>query len=147
MSEAPRIQPGERVSLHCSLALADGTEVLSTFDEAPLAFTLGDGTLIPALEAHLLGMTSGEQQTFLLGPEMAYGPRDEAQIHELPLSDFSQPPAPGQILSFALPNGEETAARVCEVDGQRAKVDFNHPLSGHNLVFRVAILAVGPEAA
>lgn len=141
-----RINPGSRVRMHCSLSLADGTEALTTFGEEPLDFRLGDGTLIAALEEHLIGMAAGERHTLLLGADMAYGPRDEALVHDMPLSDFGTPPEPGQIIGFTLPNGEETAGAVREIGTDRVRVDFNHPLAGHNIVFRVDILDVAGGA-
>ena len=128
--------------MHFALNLADGTEAVSTFGEEPLEFVVGDGTLLPVLEENLHGLAAGTRQRFLLTPEHAYGPRDETLVHRMPLGDFSDPPERGQILSFALPNGEETPGTVMAVDGDAVEVDFNHPLAGRNLVFRVEILDV-----
>ena len=60
-------------------------------------------------------------------------------LQEMPLSDFSDDlqPQPEQVISFALPDGEETMGVVREVGQQHATVDFNHPLAGHAVVFRV----------
>ena len=61
------------------------------------------------------------------------------------MSDFADDlqPQPEQIMSFSLPGGEETMGVVREVGDTHATVDFNHPLAGHEVVFRVQILAVG----
>ena len=50
---------GSLVELHLALTLGDGTEALSTFDEAPLRLRIGDGTLDPGLEEPLLGLGAG----------------------------------------------------------------------------------------
>lgn len=142
MAEPHRIGPGSRVRMHFALNLADGTEAVSTFGEAPLEFVLGDGTLLPNLEENLLGLEAGARQTFLLTPEHAYGPRDAGLVHQMPLGDFAEPPERGQIMAFTLPNGEETPGIVMAVQGDRVEVDFNHPLAGRNLVFRVDVLDV-----
>jgi len=138
------IETGSRIRMHFALALADGTEAVSTFEEEPLELTLGDGTLLATLEENLIGLAAGARQTFLLGSDHAYGPRDESLAHNMPLSDFPQRPEVGQIIGFALANGEETAGAVLSVDDERVRVDFNHPLAGRDLVFRVAILEVRP---
>lgn len=142
MAETRRIHQGSRVRMHFALTLAEGTEAVSTFGEAPLELVMGDGTLLPALESSLHGLAAGTRQTFLLTPEHAYGPRDEGLVHRMPLGDFARPPERGQIIAFSLPHGEEMPGTVLAVDGDTVEVDFNHPLAGRNLVFRVEILEV-----
>lgn len=144
-NSAREIVPGSAVTLHFSLSLTDGTEAISTFDEEPLQFNVGDKTFQPAMELALYGLKAGDEQTLTLTPAQAYGEPDPALVQQMPLSDFSpelQPQAE-QIMSFSLPSGEETMGVVREVGDTHATVDFNHPLAGHEVVFRVQILDVG----
>lgn len=140
--ERQPVSRGSRVRMHFALSLAEGTEAVSTFGEQPLEFVVGDGTLLPALEENLLGQVAGSRRTFLLTPEHAYGARDEGLVHRMPVGEFAERPERGQIIAFALPNGEETPGTVLAVEDGTVVVDFNHPLAGRNLVFRVAILEV-----
>ncbi|MEN8175952.1 MAG: peptidylprolyl isomerase [Pseudomonadota bacterium] len=144
MAEAPRIEPGSRVRMHLHLSLRDGTVALSTFGEEPLAFTLGDGTLLPTLETALLGLAAGSEHTWTLGPGDAYGPREESLVQVMPATDFGDnlAPEPGQIIAFSLPSGEETTGTVVSMDDDRITVDFNHPLAGRDLIMHVEILSV-----
>jgi len=146
MSEPQEILPGCPVTLHLSIALEDGTEAVSTFDEDPVALTLGDGTLQPGLELALYGLKPGDTQTLKLLPEQAYGLRDPALIQHMPLSDFDAgfTPETGQIIAFALPDGEEAPGVILGIEHGQVEVDFNHPLAGHEISFRVEILAVEP---
>jgi FKBP-type peptidyl-prolyl cis-trans isomerase SlpA len=149
MSGGPQIVPGSEVTLHLSLALADGTEALSTFGDEPLTLTVGDGTLQPGLELALYGMRAGDTDTVTLTPGQAYGWPDDAQVHDMPLADFPEPGGVevGQVIGFSLPTGEEVAGTVVAVDDATARVDFNHPLAGHELVLTARILAVVPPQA
>ena len=142
--QGPEIGPGSLVTLHLSLTLEDGTEVLTTFDEEPLTLTLGDGTLQAGFELALMGLKATDEQTLTLTPDQTYGWHEADRIHEMPLSDFpgDAQPEVGQLIAFTLPDGQETAGLVREVSEQAARVDFNHPLAGHDLVFRARILAV-----
>ncbi len=144
MKNSPEIAPASRVTLHLSLALIDGTEALSTFGEEPFSFVMGDGSLPEGLELALYGLRPGDEQTLRLTPEQAYGRHDDALVRELPRGDFPEDmdPAPGQAIHFTTPAGEETAGRVLEAGPDRVRVDFNHPLAGQELVFRVHILQV-----
>lgn len=141
------ITPGHRVRLHCSLALTDGTEALSTFDSEPIELTMGDGTLPPTLELALYGLRAGAEQTLTLRPEQAYGLPDPALVHELPRTQFPAdlPPEVGQIRAFALAGGAETTGMIVATGDETIRVDFNHPLAGHEVVFRVHVLSVAPS--
>lgn len=139
------IIPGSAVTLHFSLSLPDGTPAISTFDEEPLSFNIGDHTFQPTMELALYGLKAGDDQTLTLTPEQAYGEHDPSLVQQMPLSDFPADMAPqlDQLISFALPSGEETMGVIRELDAEQATVDFNHPLAGQSVVFRVQIIDVG----
>jgi len=143
-SPTPEVRLGSRVTLHIALSLSDGIEVLSTFGEEPVQCTLGNGTLEAGLERLLLGLRAGDERTARLEPGQAYGLPDPDKIHWLPLEDF--PPgialAPNLVVAFTSPSGQETAGTILELEANRAKVDFNHPLAGRALTCRVLVLFV-----
>lgn len=144
MSAMPEILPGSEVTLHFSLTLPDGTEAISTFEEEPLTFQIGDKTFQPGMELALYGLKGGDEQTLTLSAHQAYGDPEPELVHQLPLSDFGDlPPEVGQIMSFTMGTAGETMGVIREIDGDQVTVDFNHPLAGHEVIFRVRILQVG----
>ena len=143
MNARREILPGSRVTLHFSLSLPDGTEAISTFDEEPLSFEIGDNTFQPMMEMALYGLKTGDEQTLTLTPEQAYGDPEPGLVQRLPLSDFGDlQPEVGQILSFAMGEAGETMGMIRKIDDGWVEVDFNHPLAGHEVVFRVRILDI-----
>jgi FKBP-type peptidyl-prolyl cis-trans isomerase SlpA len=49
----------------------------------------------------------------------------------------------GQIIGFSGEQGAaDVAGAVIEIEEDRVKVDFNHPLAGREIVFEVEILSV-----
>jgi FKBP-type peptidyl-prolyl cis-trans isomerase SlpA len=144
ITEPPRVHPGAKVCLHLALHLEDGTEVLSTFDNEPLALTLGDGTLAPGLESLLVGLAVGTDTEVLAEGEAVYGAHDPALVHDLPRSDLPTGFAPtvGQVIAFGTPGGQETPGTVLAVAGEQVKVDFNHPLARRWLRVRIQLLSV-----
>ena len=144
MEASPEIAPASRVTLHFSLALLDGTEALSTFGDEPMSCVMGDGSLPEGLELALYGLRPGDEQTLQLTPEQAFGFHDDALIHQVPRKSFPPDiePEPGQVIHFTTPAGDDTAGRVLELGPDQVRVDFNHPLAGHEVVFRAVILAV-----
>lgn len=146
MNDQTEILANSEVTLHFSLALENGTEAISTFDDEPMTIIMGDGNFMPGMEMAIYGLKVGDEQIITLTPEQAYGYPDQQLVHELPLSDFDETlqPQPGQIIAFTLPNGEETPGMILEINDEIAKVDFNHPLAGHDVVFKVKILEIKP---
>jgi FKBP-type peptidyl-prolyl cis-trans isomerase SlpA len=144
MAESAEIMRGSRVTMHFSLALFDGKEAISTFDEEPATITIGEGAMVPTLEMAIYGLKAGEEHTFELTPEQAYGPRDEQLVRMIPLGEFPEEiePERGQIISFTAEDGEEIPGTVVQVEKNQVKVDFNHPLAGNFVIFRVKILSV-----
>lgn len=134
-----------KVVMNYRISLEDGTVADSTWeDNAPITFTVGDGSLLPGLEQSLFGLTAGSRERFQLSPEQGFGYKDTVNIHDLPRDDFdpSMPVEPGMVIGFSLPNGEEVPGMVLEVTEASVRVDFNHPFSGHELDFEVEILSV-----
>ena len=140
----PKITPLSRVKMHFSLTLPDGTEIISTYGDEPMDFTLGDNTMEQMLEFALLGLRAEDEQDLLVSGDDVYGPRDDTLIHWLDKQEFPphQSLNPGEIIAFSTPEGEELAGTVLQVDNGRVHVDFNHPLSGKQFHYKVTILEV-----
>ena len=139
------ITDSSHVSLHFSLALEDGTEVDSNFDAEPASFTMGDGSLLPGFEAALLGKPQGYAEQITLLPEQAFGEHNPANVQSIDKTKFGQLTADdleeGLIVSFQAPDGELPGV-VKAVYETNVLVDFNHPLSGKEIVFDVAVIKV-----
>ena len=136
------VQPGDTLSLHFALRLRGGDEIDSSFDDAPITLTLGDGTLIPSLEQWLIGLTPGERHVFLLEPAQAFGARDPALMQILPLTDFDAMPERDSVIEFSLPNGSTLAGRIVALTNTQAQVDFNHLLAGLSIEFEVEVVEI-----
>jgi len=136
------------VTMHFSLALFDGKEAISTFDEEPATLTIGEGAMVPTLEMAIYGLKAGDEHTFELTPEQAYGPRDEKLVQLIPLSEFPEEiePQRGQIIAFTDEDGTEIPGTVMLVEKEQVRVDFNHPLAGNNVIFRVRVLSVNNDS-
>lgn len=135
------------MSLRFRVTLEDGTVAESNFEEEqPLEIHVGDGTFPEQLELCLLGLRPGQRDTRRLRPGQAWGLRDPENRQQIALGDFPPDlqPAPGQIIEFQLPGGDEVLGTVLAVGGDHAEVDFNHPLAGHTVDFEVEIVSVAP---
>ena len=137
---------GSSVTLHLALTLEDGSVAETTFEDEPVTFTMGDGTLVHGLELALYGLRPGDTQRLALYPEQAFGLHDPERVHRMPRSGF---PAdieltPGNIIAFDTPAGEEIAGTLLSLDEQTVEIDLNHPLAGRRIIFDVEIIDVVP---
>ena len=130
--------------MHYSIALTNGTEIESSFDNEPVEVGMGSGVLTEGMELALYGLETGDRQTLTLTPEQGFGLRDEKNIHMMPLSHFPPDlkPESGLVFEFETPDGEDILGTVLTVKDDAAEVDFNHPLAGQPLVFTVEILDI-----
>ena len=139
-----QINQNSHVTLHYRIALTDGTELESSFGDEALEFIMGEDTLTEGMELALLNLKTGDKQTITLTPEQTYGQRDPDNIHDLNPADFpaDMTPEKGQVIAFDTPAGDDINGIVVDVQKDKVSVDFNHPLSGNDLVFEVEILKV-----
>ena len=138
------ISHDSQVVMHFSLLLDDGTEVISTFNEEPIAFAIGDGTLEPGLESTLIGKKAGEEQTQELSGNAIYGTWNSDNQQWLEKQEFPSELdlAEGLVIAFSTPAGDEVAGTLVQLEESRVLIDFNHPLSGRTFLFKTEIISV-----
>ena len=138
-----KIDQTSLVTLHFSLQLESGELVDGTYDKTPPTLTMGDGNLLPSFEQLLIGLSEGESAEFEVGPETAFGQRNENNIQSFNRSQFAgMSLETGTMVSFADAAKAELPGVVQKLDGDNVWVDFNHPLAGKTLLFKVTIEGV-----
>lgn len=144
--EALTIGHGCEVTMHFTLALEDGTVADASIDGEPMTFSMGDGTLVEGLEMVLYGLKAGDKQSLSIDPRDTFGFPDPDNIHTLPAANFPDDLniEEGMIIGFNTPSGEEVPGAIMEIKDDEVKVDFNHPLAGHEVVFTVEIIDIKP---
>ena len=138
------VQAGRYVTMHIRITLDNGIVAEDTFDDDPLVFVVGDGSVLPNLEEALIGLAPHEPTRILISADEGFGAHDPDNVHSMARTDF--PPgidvAPGLVIGFSAPSGEEVAGTIVNADAETVEVDFNHPLAGHNLTVDVEILDI-----
>ena len=88
MSEDQKsIRLGDKVTMHFSMLLADGSIADSTkVNDLPGEVIIGDGTLSNGFETQVIGLKADDQKTFNLSPEDAFGEVNEANIYMMPVA-------------------------------------------------------------
>jgi FKBP-type peptidyl-prolyl cis-trans isomerase SlpA len=136
------------LTLHYRLAAADGADIVTTFGGTPATLLMGQGQLAPFLEQKLLGLPEGAHQTFTLGPDDAFGPRNPELIQAVSKATLQENSVPdeeytvGDLVTFNAPSGGKFAGVLREMRADSAIFDFNHPLAGQTLQFEVQLISV-----
>lgn len=129
-----RIKEGE---IFDSNIKKDLDSVGSKIEAKPFVFALGEGMFLRGIEDYLIGKEVGEYE-IELQPENAFGKRDSKMIQMIPLKVFKeqkQDPTPGMVFNF-----DGRMGKVLTASGGRIMVDFNNPISGKVVVYKVKIL-------
>ena len=138
-----RVRKGSKVKVHYTVS-AGGTILDSTLKREPMEYRQGSGKLITGLEEQLLGMKEGDERTLNVPPEKGYGLFDPEAVQNVPLARFG---AQGRRLRKGmsvqgLRRGRLVKAKVLAVREGQVMLDFNHPLSGKTLTFKVKVVEV-----
>lgn len=139
------ITENSEVLMHFAIKLEDGSVADSTQAMGkPAKFRMGDGSLTENFERCLLGLTQGEQSSFELEPEDAFGMPNPDNIHHIDRTRFGAeaPAEVGNIIAFAGPDGQDIPGIITDVTGDSVTVDFNHPLAGQRVTFDVEVVAI-----
>lgn len=137
------VEAGKRVTLHYVLSI-NSEPMESTIEKEPLTFVVGSKSVIPGLEAQLMGMKIGEDKKIIIDAKDAYGPVNSNAFKEVPKSAL--PPQtefkPGLLVEADDPQGGAIPGVVWEVKADSVVINFNHPLAGQTLEFDVKILDI-----
>lgn len=128
----------------------DSGEIVEGGDKpARYSFIFGRGQIFPALEAKLKGLESGDTTEVVLAPAEGFGEVRPELMREVPLSEFPQDLEleEGHMYRTVDAQGNPMYFTLKEKKEDTALLDFNHPLAGENLHFKVAIVNVRPATA
>jgi FKBP-type peptidyl-prolyl cis-trans isomerase 2 len=135
----PQIGPGTYVTMEYDASLESGTRVLGTNKKDPLVFRFGSGEVLQKIEQEILGLHPGAEREFMVEPEEAFGEFDDSRVLRVPLEEF---PKGKKLKKGTLLKVEITPCFVGDIQDDHFVLDFNHPLAGRILKYRVRILDV-----
>jgi FKBP-type peptidyl-prolyl cis-trans isomerase SlyD len=123
-------------------------QVLEVMDNTwPLVFLYGSGLMLSSFEERIKGLGEGEQFSFTLAADEAYGPVQEGNIVPVPLYVFQVKGVlqehltePGGFVTLTDDLGDSHNGKVLERRKDSVVVDFNHALAGKDLHFDGEIL-------
>jgi FKBP-type peptidyl-prolyl cis-trans isomerase 2 len=137
-----RVAQGSTVTLDYELS-SGGTVIESSVGKEPLIVGQGRGELPAVVDRALLGMKPGAEKTVDLTPAEGFGTPDPAQIQTIPLEKFgamAKDLKPGLTVA-GVSAGKPAEGRVVKIENGTATLDFNHPLAGKALRYKLKIVS------
>jgi len=127
-------------------------EVVDTSENAdPIVFLQGAEQIVPGLEKGIYGMKLGESREIVVSPDEGYGEYDEKGIVEVARKEFPNdfPLEPGVEITVHTDKESEEGeddehelmeATIVSVNKYVVTLNFNHPLAGKTLNFKVKVI-------
>jgi FKBP-type peptidyl-prolyl cis-trans isomerase SlyD len=126
-----------------------GQMIQKVTEDRPFVYLFGIGGLLPAFKANLEGLNTGDDFSFVLKKDEAYGLPSDQNIIRLDKKIFEIDGVfdeaaikVGEIIPMEDEEGYPLSGRVLEVAPNDVLIDFNHPLAGLDLYFEGKILDV-----
>ena len=150
-NEDTRITYGSQVKLHFEVSLENGTVIDSTFNrDSPVSLTIGDESLLPGFEQVLMNLRAGDTRSAHLEAEQAFGEWNPDNIQTFSHPQFAlitDNPTVGMMVEFEDKGKNTLPGTISAINEDEIEVDFNHPLAGQTVLFKVKIFKVTPPGA
>lgn len=139
-------QEGQKVKVHYTGTLNDGTTFDSSRERQPLEFQIGAGQIIPGFEKAVKTLEVGGTAEINIPSDEAYGERRDELVMDLEKSkipaEILENTAVGSQLELKQDNGQNIPVVVTKVEEESITIDANHPLAGKELNFEIELLEI-----
>lgn len=147
-----QIKQGDFVEIEYTGKLKEKSEIFDTTDEVvakanniyspkmrygPVIICIGERNVLAGLDSHLEGKEVNKTYSIELQPEEGFGRKNPKMIQLINTQKFIQQkirPFPGLQINI-----DGMLGTIKTVTGGRTLVDFNHPLSGKEIVYDVKL--------
>mgnify|MGYP000459834687 CR=1 FL=1 len=151
--EAEVVSKGDFILVELTGRVEETGEIFETTDEetakrngiysenevyGPRLIVVGEGWVLRGLDKRLEGLKIGEEAEIEIPPEEAFGERDPRNIRMVPyrvLRSKGITPRIGERIEV-----DGRTAVVRSVGAGRVQLDFNHPLAGRRIIYKVKVL-------
>ena len=139
-----KAKTGDKVKVHFTGYLEDGTVFGSTIDETPFEFIIGQKNMLPGFENAVIGMQIGDTKTITLPPEEAYGHHKKELVTVMQRSGFPKEIQLeiGKRLRVRTQDGIYTMVTITDITEDSIVLDENDPLAGKTLTFKIELVEI-----
>jgi FKBP-type peptidyl-prolyl cis-trans isomerase SlyD len=119
----------------------EGEMIETTEGREPLQFMSGMGHMIPDFEMNVVSLNVGDEFSFSIKSENAYGTRRDEAVMDLPMNIFQhegqlvEGVEKDKVVPLQDQSGRTIPAKVVSINDETVTVDVNHPLADQDLHF------------
>ena len=144
---APIVQTvgiGDIIKVDYTGTFTNGTQFDSSIGNGkqPLQFVVGSGQLIKGFDQGVIGMKLNEERTITAPANDAYGERNSALIEQVPINAFGNRTIQVGTTITRSTEAQQIQGFVTAVNSTTVTVDFNPPLAGLTLIFKIKVLEI-----
>ena len=135
---------GDTVQVYYTGSLANGMIFNTNVgnNNQSLQFTIGANEVIPGFEQAVIGMKVNQTKTVTIPVNEAYGPVNPQLIIQVPLSSFGNQSVKVGTVARETSGGKQAQGIVTAVNATDATVNFNSPLAGQVLIFKITVVGI-----
>lgn len=139
-----KVEAGSVVTITYDICNAQGEIIESSQLSGPISFLVGKGAIIKGLDKRVIGMAKGEDKSFDIPPEEAFGLPEDAPTRELPRTEFPEDAKLAKGLRFeaGVAQGQTIVLEVVESDDDKVVVRMLHPLAGQTISMSVTVVNI-----
>ncbi|MBN2101373.1 MAG: peptidylprolyl isomerase [Candidatus Aenigmarchaeota archaeon] len=140
------VKKGDKVKVDYTGTLDDGTVFDSSTHDGhshPLEFEVGSGQLIKGFDEAVVGMEVDDEKDIHIEAKDAYGDPNPQLMQKVPREHLPKEELKeGMMLAMSLPNGQQIPGTIKEIGEKEVTIDFNHPLAGKALNFKIKLVEI-----
>jgi len=145
-----KVETGSVVTLTYDICDEKGEIIESSDLSGPISFLVGKGAIIKGLDKQVTGMAKGEEKSFDLPPEEAFGNPEDGPTKEMARKEFPADATLDEGMRFEAGmggGGQKILLEVVESDDEKVVVRMIHPLAGQTISMSVAVVNVRAATA
>jgi len=138
------VKKGDKVKVHYTGRLDDGTVFDTSEKKEPLEFEIGLGRVIPGFEDAIMGMAIGDKKTVKILSDQAYGEYNEEFKQDFPRDQFpgDLKLEVGQRFQVDQKDGGKILVSIAAITDKTVTLDANNPLAGKDLTFDIELVEI-----
>jgi peptidylprolyl isomerase len=137
--EGVTVKKGDKVKIHYTVSLKDGTVFDKSKEGKPLEFTVGNEQMPRGLDRAVRGMKLNEEKKVTIKAKDAYGKRNEDLVMKFIKADLPESfePRKGMVVKL-----QGIGGTIVNIDETHVFLDGNHPLAGKDVVFDIKVVGI-----
>lgn len=144
-----KVEAGSVVTITYDILDEKGEIIESSDLSGPISFLVGKGAIIKGLDKQVTGMEKGQEKSFDLPPEEAFGRPEDAPTREFARTEFPADAklVKGERFEAGMGGGAKAVLEVVDGNDESVTVRVMHPLAGQKISMTINVVGVRAATA